>query len=83
MAAYRQAHPVCEACGKSGSIVRRLEVHHIHPQNAFPSQAADQDNFIMLCRPCHLYLAHVGDFGKYVDNLRAVMNLRIIKENKP
>lgn len=82
MASYRASHMVCEACGKEGTLLHPLEVHHIKPREAFPELAADPNNFIMLCRPDHFW-AHDQNFGKYVENLREVLAMRKIRENKP
>lgn len=84
MTAYRQAHPSrCEVCGKPAAADRVLEIHHIHPREAFPEQAANPDNFILVCRNCHMWVCHPGDFGKYTDDLREWLKDRKIKENKP
>lgn len=82
MATYRASHAVCEACGKAGTLLHPLEVHHIKPREAFPDLAATPSNFIVLCRPDH-FAAHNQDFGKYIENLREVLAMRIVKENKP
>jgi 5-methylcytosine-specific restriction endonuclease McrA len=83
MASYRASHPACEVCGKSGSLLHPLEVHHIHPREAFPNEAADTNNFIMACRPCHTWVCHPGRFDLYTDDLRAWLKARKVKENKP
>lgn len=82
MASYRTSHATCEACGKEGTLLHPLEVHHVKPREAFPELAADTNNFIMLCRPDHFW-AHDQNFGKYVENLREVLAMRKIRENKP
>lgn len=84
MTAYRQAHEArCEVCGKPAAPDRVLEVHHIHPRSAFPELAADPANFLLCCRPCHQWVCHPGDFGKYTDDLRAWLKARKIRENRP
>ena len=84
MSAYRRAHPtLCEICGKPATSQRVLEIHHVHPREAFPEQAAAPDNFILVCRNCHMWVCHPGDFGKYTDDLREWLKVRKIKENKP
>ncbi len=82
MDAYRKTHSACEACGKPRTVMRKLAVHHIKPQEAFPSLAANTNNFIMLCGYDHLTYGHNGDYGKYVENIRAVLKLRVIKANQ-
>lgn len=80
---YRVSHPQhCEICGKPASEERVLEVHHIRPRERFPAMAADETNFILVCRPCHQWVCHPGDFGYYTDNLREWLSARQIKENK-
>lgn len=81
-AAYRKTVPrECEVCAKPARIFRELEVHHIHPQASFPAKAADLDNMILVCRPCHMWVCHPGDFGKYTDDLRRWLKDRNIRRN--
>jgi 5-methylcytosine-specific restriction endonuclease McrA len=51
-AKIRQAHGVCEKCGKVGT-----EVHHIIPLTEAniddPSIRIGLDNMMLLCKPCH------------------------------
>lgn len=84
MEKYKAGHPNCEACGRRPSFLKATEVHHIKPRHAFPELAAEPSNFISLCRPCHIQHGHAGDGAcrKYVENLREVLALRNIKENK-
>ena len=85
MSYYRSGHPNCEACGKKPTLLRRIEVHHIKPpQHAFPALDADLSNLISLCRPDHIAYGHAGDGScrVYVENIREVLALRKIKENK-
>lgn len=84
MNTYRQAHPArCEVCGKPASADRVLEVHHKKPREAFPTLAATPGNLILVCRNCHMWVCHPGDFGKYTDQLDKWLDARKIKENKP
>lgn len=83
MTSYRQSHAArCEVCGKPAAPDRVLEVHHIHPREAFPKLAADPANFLLCCRPCHQWVCHPGNFDLYTDDLREWLNVRKIKENK-
>jgi len=84
MKKYKAVHPNCEACGRAPAFMKAIEVHHIKPQHAFPELANDPSNFAALCRPCHLAYGHAGDGAcrRYVENLREVLALRVIKENK-
>lgn len=84
MSYYRSGHPNCEACNKKPTLLRRIEVHHIKPQNAFPALDNNTSNMISLCRPCHIAYGHAGDGAcrVYVENIREVLAARHIKENK-
>lgn len=82
---YKAAHPDCEACGsKATPLLRRNEVHHIIPVSVTPDKSSDAGNMITLCRPCHICLGHAGDGAcrKYCPNIRDVLAVRIVKENR-
>ena len=82
---YKVAHPDCEACGhKPVTLISLNEVHHIIPVSVAPDKAADTNNMITLCRPCHICLGHCGDKAcrKYCPNIREVLAVRIVKENR-
>lgn len=84
MAAYRQLVPErCEVCCKPAKFFRVLEVHHALPRAAFPEVAADTGNMLLVCRPCHQWVCHPGDFGKYTARLREWLSAREIRENRP
>lgn len=83
---YKAAHPECEACGTRGMpFARPNEVHHIITVSVAPDKASDTNNMITLCRPCHIVLGHCGDGAcrKYCPNIREVLAIRIVKENRP
>jgi len=55
----RERDGVCQHCGHDGSN-RRLEVHHVIPVRVFRQSsdltvedAHDEDNLVLLCKPCH------------------------------
>ena len=80
---YRASHAAkCEVCGKSASLLRVLEIHHCLPQERFPNHAADTNNFILVCRPCHTWVCHPGNFDRYTSDLRKWLKARKIEENK-
>ena len=76
MEAHRQAHPACEACGKSP-----VDIHHIIPVAINPLKAADPDNLMSLCPTCHITHGHAGDKScrHYVPNVRKVLLTRKIE----
>lgn len=82
---YKAAHPDCEACGAKESPFRWNEVHHIITCAVDGNKAADTNNMITLCRPCHICLGHCGDGAcrRYCPNIREVLAVRIVKENEP
>lgn len=57
----------CEWCGNTDS----LEIHHIFPVWHSPHLAAKFDNFIPLCRKCHLIVGHARSFkNKFIVNIK-------------
>lgn len=82
---YKQGRPDCEACGSKNRLLHWNEVHHIVPCATDAGKAADTNNMITLCRPCHICLGHCGDGAcrKYCPNIREVLKVRIVLENKP
>ncbi len=80
---YRASHTAqCEICGKEANKDRVLEIHHCKPQERFPELAANLDNMILVCRPCHMWVCHPGNFDLYTDDLREWLKARKIRENK-
>ena len=55
---YARKHPKCEATGST----KKLQVHHIKDFSTNPELELDENNLIMLTRPIHLYLAHLGSY---------------------
>ena len=81
MDSYRKAHPACEWCGRKGTLVNRLEVHHIIPVSVAPDHVRDATNMITLCRRCHCAVGHVGDpsMRRYLQNIRVVIAAREVR----
>lgn len=48
----RDGH-LCSECKGNGLTVAGIDVHHIKPIMEFPELAFNEDNLILLCRPCH------------------------------
>ena len=68
--AWREAHlrrePVCQACSSGDD----LEVHHVLPVHAGGPELTPPDGMITLCRPCHLVVAHAGDWSAWRPDVR-------------
>lgn len=64
---FRRIHikKYCECCGKKGSLLKPLELHHIVPFHNDPSKECDPTNVITLCRPCHLEMGHLMNFKSH------------------
>ena len=78
---YRLFHPVCEWCLQG----KRVEVHHEIPlwQDDSVSNAGNPVHYVALCRKCHLYVGHVGDFSRRaVVNIKAVVQMHQIEERR-
>jgi 5-methylcytosine-specific restriction endonuclease McrA len=50
----REKHHCCEMCGASENG-RRLHVHHILSEGAYPEMSNQEDNLIVVCSMCHLF----------------------------
>jgi 5-methylcytosine-specific restriction protein A len=50
---YREEHPLCEQCVKSGIATPADEVHHIVPITEAPWLRLEWNNLMALCVPCH------------------------------
>ena len=50
---YREEHPLCEQCAKSGIATPADEVHHIVPITEAPWLRLEWNNLMALCVPCH------------------------------
>jgi hypothetical protein len=52
---YRDAHKVCEGCGKYVAGMFPGHIHHIRSKGAAEEKIADSaDDWMMLCPDCHL-----------------------------
>ncbi len=56
--AFLILNPRCAAC----DITRRLQVHHILPFHEYPALELVPSNLVTLCRSCHLYWGHLGNW---------------------
>ena len=74
----------CKCCGKKGSFLNRLELHHILPFHLYPHLEREPTNVITLCRRCHLLLAHLDSFKSHnIDIKKDAENLLKRIEARP
>ena len=66
---YMQKFPLCAICGKKG-LLRSNECHHILPFHLYPTLELNTENFITLCRTCHLSWGHLFSFKSYNADIR-------------
>lgn len=79
---HRKLHPVCELTGL-GSIC----IHHIVPVSIAPELAAEPSNFISLNKKVHLYLAHMGSYTRYMENIVEIVaylkaNMKVVSTER-
>ena len=84
--AFRKANikDHCEVCGKKGTLLKSLELHHIEPYHKNPAKELDPTNVITGCRRCHQLIYHLDSF--YSWNKDAKENAQVWRtkiENRP
>lgn len=63
-------HPTCALCGSKRSFLRiAIEAHHRVPVHVMPSLAAEPANLLSLCKSCHFYAGHCGNWKAWNSNL--------------
>lgn len=62
-----EAHPYCGCC----RVTRDLQVHHVIPFHVRPDLELDHLNLLVLCRRCHLFVGHLGDWRSWNVTVRA------------
>lgn len=55
---FLQKNNKCSCCG----TIRRLQVHHIKPVHLFPDKELEYSNLKTLCKRCHLFVGHLGNW---------------------
>jgi len=77
--AFRKAHikDHCECCGKKGTLLKPLELHHVQPYNKNPARELDPTNVITGCRRCHQLIYHLDSFFSW--NINAKENAQVWK----
>ena len=53
--------PACQCC----RAITDLQVHHVLPVHVRPDLELDQTNLLVLCRRCHLFVGHLGDWSSW------------------
>jgi 5-methylcytosine-specific restriction enzyme A len=77
-------HPTCECCGKKGSLLKPLEVHHCIPFSQDKSLELDMRNLITVCRTDHLFVCHLNSWKSWNKDVRTDADLWREKiENRP
>ena len=51
----------CAVCSRK----RTLEVHHIIPFHVAPDLELNPSNLMALCRRCHLFVGHLGNWRRF------------------
>ena len=74
----------CEACGKPGTFLKPLELHHLELFSQNPARELDPTNVLTGCRRCHQLIFHLDNFKSWNSNARGDANeLRKKIENRP
>ena len=55
----------CECCGRKGTFLKPLQLHHRKPFHLQPELELDPDNIITLCGDCHLLVGHLMSFHSF------------------
>ena len=70
--AFRKLHikDRCESCGKKGTLLSPLELHHIELFSQNPARECDPTNVLTGCRRCHQLIYHLDNFKSWDVNAR-------------
>ena len=60
----------CECCGKKGTFLNPLELHHIIPFSVDKLLELQIENFLTACRVCHYLLCHLRDWKSFDKDIR-------------
>lgn len=79
-AEFRKAHikKECEACGKKGTLLNPLELHHVEPYHLNPARELDPTNVKTGCRRCHQLIYHLDNFKSF--NINAHEDAKVLLE---
>ena len=73
--AFIKEHPLCEVCGRRGTLLRPNEVHHVIPFHKDPSKETDWDNLMTGCREHHLLVYHLMSWKSWNESARSDASL--------
>ena len=61
---FRKTHikERCSCCGRKGTLLKPLELHHIQSFHEHPERELDPTNVDTFCRRCHQLIAHLDNF---------------------
>ena len=76
---FIKEHPICEVCGRHGTLLRPNEVHHCLPFYLHPELELESTNLITLCREHHLLFGHYMNWKSYNINVRSDAELWLLK----
>ena len=74
-------HDKCEVCGKKGSLLKPLEIHHCIPFSQDKSKELDFENLITLCRRDHLLIGHLDNWKSFNKDVKIDSNRWRLKIN--
>ena len=55
----------CSVCGKKGSILKPIELHHIIPFSIDKIKELEFSNLISVCKEHHFFVAHLNSWRSY------------------
>lgn len=64
--AFVRAHPACGVCAAKSD----LQVHHVKPFHSHPKLELVPANLVVLCRRCHLFVGHLGNWQSHNPRVR-------------
>jgi len=76
--------PMCAVCGKKGSLLRPISVHHLIPFHMDKSQELREENLLSVCKDHHFFVCHLMSWRSW--NKDAVVDCQIWNEklkNRP
>jgi len=77
-------NPACRVCGKKGSFLKPLEVHHCIPFSEDKSKELNFENLITLCREHHFLFGHLMNWKSWSEDVKIDAKLWYYKiTNRP
>ena len=83
---FRKIHikKECCYCGRKGTFLKPLQLHHLRPFHLFPEDELNPDNVETFCNECHLREAHLMSYKSF--NINVKEKAKIMREeikNRP